>query len=84
MKLTDTELNKTYIVTDISHDKGLLRRILDIGIIKGAKIERLFCSPFGDPTAYCIKNSVIALRRTESDKIFVEQWHGGDKLGSNL
>ncbi len=84
MKLTDTKPNKTYVVTEVSRNDGLLRRILDIGIIKGTKVERLFSSPFGDPTAYRIKNSVIALRRDESDRIFVEQVYGGDTIGTHL
>ncbi len=84
MKLTDTDLDKTYIVTEVPDNNDLLRRILDIGIIKGTKVERLFSSPFGDPTAYRIKNSVIALRSNESDKIFVEQFFGGDTVGTDL
>ena len=82
MKLTDTKANKIYIVTEVLADSDLLRRILDIGIVKGAKIERLFSSPFGDPTAYRVKNSVMALRSRDTDKIFVKQLCDGDKLGS--
>ena len=78
MNLSETKPNKQYIVTDISVNCGLLRRFLDIGIIKGTEIERLFDSPFGDPTAYLIKNSVIALRKSESDKIFVADIGGDD------
>ncbi len=84
MKLTDTKINETYVITDVLSDKNLIRRILDIGIMSGTKIERLFSSPFGDPTAYRIKNSVIALRKNESDNIFVEKLRGGDYNGSEF
>ncbi len=81
MNLSDTKLNKNYIVTDVSAENALLRRFLDIGIIKGTEIKRMFTSPFGDPTAYLIKNSVIALRRSDSDKIYVAETGGGEKNG---
>ncbi len=82
MMLSDTLQDKQYIVTEVGHKDNDLRRILDMGIIKGAKITRLFSSPFGDPTAYEIKNTVIALRKTDSDKIFVR--FGGEKHGTAL
>lgn len=83
MILSNTVQNKQYIVTEVTHSDTQLRRILDMGIIGGAKITRLFSSPFGDPTAYLIKNTVIALRKTDSDKILVEA-AGGEQNGTNL
>ncbi|MBE6805110.1 MAG: ferrous iron transport protein A [Ruminococcaceae bacterium] len=79
MILSDTLPYKHYIVNKVTHKDNELRRILDMGIISGTKIVKLFSSPFGDPTAYEIKNSVIALRKTDSDKIFVED--AGDNIG---
>lgn len=52
--------------------QGLLRqRMLDLGIIPGSKIHVLRKSAWGDPTAYVIKDTCIALREEESDTIFV-------------
>ena len=79
MILSDTLPNKHYIVNKVTHKDNELRRILDMGIISGTTIVKLFSSPFGDPTAYEIKNSVIALRKTNNDKIFVED--AGDNIG---
>ncbi len=84
MKLTDTEINETYVITNVLSDKNLIRRVLDFGIIKGTGVERLFSSPFGDPTAYRIKNSVVAMRKSESDKILVEKICGGDCNGTEF
>ena len=38
------------------------RRLQDIGLIQGTKIECLQKSPAGDPVAYYIRGAVIALR----------------------
>lgn len=47
------------------------RRILDLGIINGTQIEAIFKSPSGDPTAYEIRGSVIAIRSEDAKKIFI-------------
>lgn len=38
------------------------RRILDLGIVPGTCIKALHQSPAGNPVAYLIRGSVIALR----------------------
>lgn len=81
MKLSDTEIGEKYIVSGIYSGSDMRRRILDIGITVGSKIESLFASPFGEPVAYGIRGAVIALRREESEKIAVEPINGGDGYG---
>ena len=49
----------------------LRRRLLDLGFSTGNSVTPLFQSPLGDPTAYFVMGSVIALRREDADKICV-------------
>ena len=46
------------------------RRLLDLGFIPGATIKVLQRSPLGDPVAYQVSNTTIALRKEESSLIF--------------
>ena len=69
--LDTVELNKPVIVTDILCDNHSKRRFLDLGIIKGTLITPLFRSPFSDPTAYEINNTVIAIRKEDANLIKV-------------
>lgn len=51
---------------------GLLRRrLVDLGFVPGAKVERAFASPAGDPVVYRVKGSQIALRREDADLVEV-------------
>ena len=70
MILSDTVPNRHYKITDFNRTTDI-RRFLDLGIIRGATITRLFNSPFGDPTAFLINETVIALRHTDSKCINV-------------
>lgn len=48
------------------------RRMLDLGIVNGTTIEALQKSPSGDPVAYFIRGTVIALRKEDANKIIVK------------
>lgn len=53
--------------------KGIIRRrLLDLGLIKDTIIKPLHISPTGDPIAYEIRDTVIAIRSEESKDIYVE------------
>ena len=47
------------------------RRMLDLGILPGTTIEAVMTSPSGDPTAYRIRDALIALRRSQAGLIRV-------------
>ncbi|HHV43512.1 MAG TPA: ferrous iron transport protein A [Firmicutes bacterium] len=52
------------------------RRLLDLGLIEGTKVEALQRSPAGDPTAYHVRGAVIALRAEEAARILVRTTNG--------
>lgn len=64
-------------VTIISLSKSLRgqqrRRLLDLGIVPGTKIKARLTSLNGDPTAYDVRGTTIALRKNQSDKIFISR-----------
>ena len=47
------------------------RRMLDLGLVKNTSIRPLFQSPSGDPIAYLIRGTVIALRNEDAQKILI-------------
>ena len=50
----------------------LRRRLRDLGMVEGARLQCLGRSPLGDPSAYLICGAAIALRRSDSCRIEVE------------
>ena len=48
------------------------RRLLDLGMIRGTSITPILTAPFGEPTAFSVRGSTIALRKEETDCIWVE------------
>ncbi len=48
------------------------RRLLDLGVLRGATVQAEYRSPSGDPTAYRIRDALIALRNEQAKFIFIE------------
>ena len=49
------------------------RRLMDLGILPGTQIVAEMVSPTGDPTAYRIRGSSIALRKEQANQIHIEK-----------
>lgn len=60
-------------VKEINLNKTEKERILDLGMIPETNVKVLQKSPMGDPTAYLIRGSVIALRSEYTKKITIEK-----------
>ena len=50
---------------------SMRRRLQDLGIVEGTTIECLQKSPSGDPIAYKIRGTIIALRSEDANKIII-------------
>lgn len=50
------------------------RRLLDLGLVPGTKVEMIRRSPVGDPIAFNIRGAVIALRKETAAQVLVYPW----------
>ncbi|HFC00083.1 MAG TPA: ferrous iron transport protein A, partial [Phaeodactylibacter sp.] len=49
------------------------RRLLDLGFVRGATVSIDLLNPLGDPKAFLIKGTAIALRENQSSKILIKK-----------
>lgn len=63
---------QTARVRSLAPGGAMRRRLLDMGLIEGTRVECLQKSPAGDPVAYFVRGAVIALRSEDSAGIWVE------------
>jgi len=70
--LTQLPVGKSAKIFSLNAQGRVRRRLLDLGFIPGARVENVRCSPSGNPTAYLIKGTVIALRQEEADKLIIQ------------
>lgn len=72
MKLSEIKLGEKACITEISKESSIMRRLLDIGLIPGTKVECVLVSPMKNPKAYMIRGAVIAIRNEDANDIEIE------------
>lgn len=58
-------------VRTLSASGSMRRRLQDIGLIEGTRVECLQKSPAGDPVAFLIRGAMIALRSEDAGGVTV-------------
>lgn len=72
MNLSELGLGKCAYVSKIIKKSGIHRRLLDIGMIPGTKVECVLVSPASNPKAYMIRGAVIAIRNEDANYIEIK------------
>lgn len=70
--LAQLHIGQTCHVNTIELTGLLKRRILDLGIVPGTLVECVRRSPSGNPIAYHVRGTTIALRNEDADFIKVK------------
>lgn len=70
--LDQLAVGQTATVVHLALEGAERRRLLDLGMITGTKVEALYKSPFGSPVAYLIRGAVIALRQDLTKAVLVQ------------
>jgi len=59
-------------------DDEIKRRIMDVGILPGARLEVIKIAPFGDPIQVSLLGFDLILRKSEASKIIVQVEDGSN------
>lgn len=60
------------VVKRLNSKGPLRRRLLDMGLVEGTRVECLGMSPGGDPKAFLVRGAVLALRAGDCRDIVIE------------
>ncbi|MCS7374881.1 MAG: ferrous iron transport protein A [archaeon GB-1867-097] len=59
------------IIIKVTGNPSLRRRLLDMGLVKGATIKVVRRAPLGDPIEILVKGYNLSLRREECSNVYV-------------
>ena len=65
-------LDRSARILSLSAQEPLKGRLMDLGFVPGSEIRPLYAAPMGDPRAYLICDTVIALRQRDAATVAVE------------
>lgn len=70
--LSQLQLNKNGKIYKIECNEGIKRRLLDMGLVKGTNIVPILVSPSGDPRAFLVRGTIIAIRKDDAKHIKIK------------
>ena len=70
--LKDVEVDQTVSVVKINGDGAIKRRIMDMGITKGATLYIRKVAPLGDPVEVTVRGYELSIRKEDAQNIEVE------------
>ena len=70
--LKDAKIGETVTVKKLGGDGAVKRRIMDMGITKGADIYVRKVAPLGDPIEVNVRGYELSIRKADADMIIVE------------
>ena len=70
--LKETRPGESVNVVKVHGTGAVRRRLLDMGITKGSRIDVLKMAPLGDPIEVTIRGYELSLRKSEGEMVEVE------------
>lgn len=70
--LKDAKVGETVVVAKLHGEGAVKRRIMDMGITKGAEIYVRKVAPLGDPVEVTVRGYELSLRKADAEMIQVE------------
>lgn len=71
MKLSELKTGESGVIVKVQGHGGFRKRIIEMGFIKGKKVEVLLNAPLQDPVKYKLMGYEVSLRHQEADMIEV-------------
>lgn len=73
MKLNNLKPGESAMITEISGEKALRCRLLDMGIIPKTTVTLRKAAPMGDPLEILIRGYILTLRAEDAENITVKK-----------
>ena len=70
--LRDVKIGETVAVKKLHGEGAIKRRIMDMGVTKGAEIYVCKVAPLGDPIELTVRGYELSLRKADAEMIEVE------------
>lgn len=71
--LNDLKMGEMGVITSLSAQGTIKRRLLDIGLVDNTEVQCILDSPSKDPKAFLIRGAVIALRNEDCQNVLIRK-----------
>jgi ferrous iron transport protein A len=72
MLLSQTKPGQIVQIASIAGQSSFRRRLLELGLVPGTRVELLRVAPLGDPLELLVRGASLSIRKAEAGAIAVE------------
>lgn len=73
MTLGDVPVGSAVLVTAVGGEAGFRRRLMELGVLPGTRVEFVRVAPLGDPMELRVRGCALSVRRDQARSITVER-----------
>ncbi|HKO51664.1 MAG TPA: FeoA family protein [Polyangiaceae bacterium] len=71
MNLAETRIGQIVTVAQIAGEGSFRRRLMELGLVPGTRVEVIGVAPLGDPLELLLRGSSLSIRRAEAEGVSV-------------
>lgn len=84
MTLAHIGRGRPVVVQHVGGDRAFRRRLMELGLVPGTRIEVVGAAPLGDPLELLVRGCSLSIRRGEALCVTVEAPHEGAGAGPGI
>jgi len=73
MSLAEISIGTIVTVAKVGGEKSYRRRLMELGLVPGTRVEVMGVAPLGDPIELLVRGSSLSIRRAEAGLIEVRE-----------
>lgn len=73
MNLAQARIGQVVTVEHVAGEGAFRRRLMELGLVPGTRIEVVGVAPLGDPLELLVRGGSISIRRAEAEGVSVQQ-----------
>jgi ferrous iron transport protein A len=71
MNLAEAALGTVVTIARVGGERAFRRRLLELGLVPGTRVEVLRVAPLGDPVELLVRGASLSIRRAEASVVHV-------------
>src|SRR5258706_13362796 len=75
MTLGDASVGEPVTITRVGGERPFRRRLMELGLLPGTRVEILRIAPLGDPLELKVRGCFLSIRRSEASTVDVSPQH---------
>lgn len=69
--LAEVERNRAVTITAVNGERGFRRRLMEMGLVPGTRVQITNVAPLGDPLEIEVRRGRLSIRKVEASHILV-------------